>query len=408
MPRKRLTEEGVAKLKPPPAGKQLDYFDTHTPGLVLRVNYGGAKVWRALYYVKKHDKDGKRITVPTTFKLNRYPLLNLKDARKAASAFILDPQKALAHADTGSFKQVADNFIKRHVEANKLRSQPEIERCFKKYIYPAWEHRAFRELMRDDVTTLLDKVEDNHGKRQADIVLAIVRKMMNWHATRTDYVPPIVRGMGRYKPKERRGQRWLNDDEIRALWKASDGMGTFGAIMKTLLLTAQRKDKVASMRWDDLKDGVWTIPAEAREKGTAGALKLPKLALDIIAAQPRLANNPYVFAVGGGRGVFNSFSQRKHELDKKLPKMPSWVLHDLRRTSRKLMTRAGVRPDVAELALGHSIKGIQAVYDDVDEYAPLINHALECVSQEIDKILNPQPPNVVALAEKRKKGARQS
>jgi hypothetical protein len=48
MPRKRLTEEGVAKLKPPPSGKQVDYYETR---LVLRVNYGGAKIWRALYYV---------------------------------------------------------------------------------------------------------------------------------------------------------------------------------------------------------------------------------------------------------------------------------------------------------------------------------------------------------------------
>ena len=40
----------MAKVKPPATGKQIDYFDAGMPGLVLRVNYGGAKVWRALYY----------------------------------------------------------------------------------------------------------------------------------------------------------------------------------------------------------------------------------------------------------------------------------------------------------------------------------------------------------------------
>ena len=49
MPRKRLTEEGVRKLKPPPKGKQVDYFDAIMPGLVLRMNYGGRKTWRALH-----------------------------------------------------------------------------------------------------------------------------------------------------------------------------------------------------------------------------------------------------------------------------------------------------------------------------------------------------------------------
>lgn len=102
-------------------------------------------------------------------------------------------------------------------------------------------------------------------------------------------------------------------------------------------------------------------------------------------------------AVGGG--PFNSFSQRKEELDKKLPAaMKDWVLHDLRRTCRKLMTRAKVRPDVAELVLGHSIKGIQAVYDDRTEYQPMINDALQLVANEIDRIINPPAAdNVVPL-----------
>jgi integrase len=69
-----------------------------------------------------------------------------------------------------------------------------------------------------------------------------------------------------------------------------------------------------------------------------------------------------VFATAVGSGPFNSFSQRKAELDAKTPKgAKSWVVHDLRRTARKLMTRAGVRVDVGELALGHSIKGIRTM-----------------------------------------------
>ena len=223
MPKKRLTEEGVARLKPPAAGKQSDYFDAGMPGLVLRVNYGGAKVWRALYYLKRVDRDGKRVTVPTTRKLGRYPHLRLKEAREAARRFLADPQKALAQADTGSFREVAKNFIKRHVEPSQLRTQPEIERCLKKYIYPIWEHRPFRELKRGDVATLLDRIVDDHGPRQADVCLAIIRKMMNWYASRNDdYVSPVVRGMHRTNGSDRKGKRILSDDEIRALWKAAE------------------------------------------------------------------------------------------------------------------------------------------------------------------------------------------
>ena len=56
------------------------------------------------------------------------------------------------------------------------------------------------------------------------------------------------------------------------------------------------------MRWQDIaEDGTWTIPAEAREKGNAVELKFPKLALDIIRAQPRFGDDPFVLA-GRGNG----------------------------------------------------------------------------------------------------------
>jgi hypothetical protein len=35
--------------------------------------------------------------------------------------------------------------------------------------------------------------------------------------------------------------------------------------------------------------------------------------------------------------------------------------------------------EFAKLALGHSIKGIQAGYDNPAEYKPMIDHALQCV-----------------------------
>jgi integrase len=365
------------------------------PGLVLRLNYGGAKVWRALHYVKKF-KDGKWVTVPTTHKLGRYPHLKLKDAREAARKFLADPQKALAQADSGSFHEVAENFIKRHVEASKLRSQPEIERCLAKYIYPAWGQRPFREIKRGDVAALLDRIVDNHGARQADLVLAIIRKMANWYAARNDdYVSPVVRGMHRSNGAERRGKRILSDEEIRALWAACDQPSSFGALLKVLLLTGQRRDKVASMRWDDIHGDDWHIPAAAREKSHAGTLRLPPLLLDIINAQPRLAGNPYVFA-GRGGGPFNSFAQRKDELDAKLPGMPPWVIHDLRRTARSLLSRAGVQRDHAERVLGHAIPGIEGVYDR-HSYRDEKADALTKLAALVETILHPPAGNVVAL-----------
>jgi integrase len=403
MPSKRLTEEGVRRLKLPPAGKQIDYFDAGMPGLVLRVNYGGRKTWRALYYVKGTGRDGKRRTEPRTYPLGLYPHLNVKQAREKARVFHADPFKAIAQADNGSFKEIAQSFVKRHVEVNGLRSHGEIVRCLAKYVYPQWEHRPFRSLKRADVAGLLDKIEDENGARQADVVLAVIRKMMNWYATRNDdYVSPIVRNMGRYNSVDRKGKRTLSDDEIRAFFSASDEMGGFGRCLQLLLLTGQRLRKVATMQWSDIIDREWLIGTEQREKGNAGSLRLPQRALNIIAAQPRIAENPFVFAADRGQGPFNSFGQKKTALDKKLlsviPDMRKWVIHDLRRTARSLMSRAGVAPHVAERVLGHAIPGVEGIYDR-HSYRDEKAEALKLLSHQIDRILIPETNVIYFRAE---------
>jgi integrase len=174
-------------------------------------------------------------------------------------------------------------------------------------------------------------------------------------------------------------------------------------LVKMLLLTAQRREKVTTMRWDDVIDGVWTIRAEEREKGAPGELKLPQLALEVIAAQPRITGNPYIFAgslrgrrpkkgtpkqdLPTGPAAFNSFGQRKAELDGKLD-LPHWTLHDLRRTARSLLAEAGVADNVAERVLGHTLPGVHGTYNRYD-YAEEKADALQRLAAKIETILNP-------------------
>jgi integrase len=303
--------------------------------------------------------------------------MSIADARKAAKAY--DPQKEQAKEDAGSFKDVAEDFVKRHVDRKGLRSKREIERQLRVYVYPRWKDRALFDISRKDVNKLLDDITDNHGPRQADAVLATVRKLMAWYEVRDDnFRSPIVRGMKRadYKPRD----RWLSDAEIRGVWEACaacDSSGvplldpSYSAAVRLMLLTGQRREKIATMKWSDIDDdGVWTIQREAREKGAPDTLTLSQIARQIIATVPKIDGNNFVFA-GRGKKAFNAWSQRKGELDKLLPdEMPAWGHHDLRRTCRKLMTRRHIETEIAERALGHSIKGIQAVYDDPESMAP--------------------------------------
>jgi integrase len=289
---------------------------------------------------------------------------------------------------------VAQDFLTSYVDDKKLRSKKEIVRCLERYVYPKWGSRPFLKVHRGDVGALCDEIKVKHGPRQANMVLAILSKLMNWYAAKRSqtYVSPIVKGM-KFETEARK--RTLNDDELRAVWHACEG--SFGDMVKLLLLTAQRRDKVRSMKWSELKDGVWDIPTLPREKSNAGVLPLPQVALDIIEARDQVVDNPYVFP-GRVRGqAFNSYSQGKVELDARLPKdMPKWTLHDLRRTARSLMSRAGISSHIAERVLGHTIKGVEGTYDR-HAYEAEKGHALEALAALVERILNPPSDKVVPI-----------
>ena len=63
-----------------------------------------------------------------------------------------------------------------------------------------------------------------------------------------------------------------------------------------------------------------------------------------------------------------------------------WRLHDLRRSSRSLLSRAGVNSDIAERCLGHAIPGVRRVYDR-HHYLPEMRQAFEALATQIDIVL---------------------
>lgn len=389
MARKSLSDHGVKALKPRAA--RYAFPDPELGGHYVRVQPTGAKSFVAL----ARSPEGKQVW--TT--LGPADLLSIEEARGQARGVIKRVRVGLPaiedRAKVQTFDDVADEFVKRHVIAKGLRSKNEIERLLDRHVRPRWGSREFVGIRRRDVTELLDIIQDEHGTRQADYVLAILSKLMVWFAGRSDdYDSPIIRGMKRGDPKASAGRRTLDHDEIRAVWKHAEKAGQFGAIVRLALLTGQRKSKIASIKWDDVgADGVWTIPHEEREKGVGGALQLPEAARKIIAEQKRLGDNPYVFPGRGGTH-FNGWSKSKAAFDETVPIEP-WKIHDLRRTARTLMADAHVRPDIAERVLGHAIAGVQGTYDR-GEYHIAKADALDRLASLIERILNPAD-NVVPM-----------
>jgi integrase len=355
-----FTDRSVAALKP--KAKLYTFPDPLLPGHYIRVMPTGAKS----YLTIARDPSGKQVW-STIGKANEFGIDYARDeARKEL--------QRIKRVGPMCFQVVAEEWLKRHVNEKGLRSDYEYRRMLKKHVFPIWGGKDIAAIDRELVTALQDKIQDEHGTRTSDKVLSLVATIFAFHQKRTSsFTSPVVAGMKRYSSRENARKRILTDDEIRALWREK---GTYADLLRLALLTAQRREKVASIKWDDLDGNVWTIPSEDREKGNAGKLKLPLLAMQIIERQPRL--NAYVFA-GRGGGHFASWKQRdKIERD-------GWTVHDLRRSAKSLMARAEVPPHVSERVLGHVIKGVEGVYDQYD-YDAEKGDALKRLARLIEQI----------------------
>jgi integrase len=228
----------------------------------------------------------------------------------------------------------------------------------------------------------------------ADQTLAIIRKVMNWHASRSDdFRSPIVRGMARTKPKERARERTLTDDELRLVWKVAE-TEPLGRYVQFVLLTATRRNEAAQARRSEITGADWIIPGARYKTGKDHLVPLSAMALAVLPS----GGGDFVFSKDGV-GPLHA-SNFKTAFDKALlregPPLPRWTLHDLRRTARSLMSRAGVQTDHAERCLGHVIGGVRGVYDR-HAYLEEKRQGFEALASLVERIVSGTQAGVVQL-----------
>jgi integrase len=281
-----------------------------------------------------------------------------------------------------------------------------------RHVLPKLGDRQIGDITRTDIVRLLDRIADNSGAPMADHVLAYLRRVMTWHASRSDdFRSPIVRGMARTRPSQRRRQRVMSDDELKAVWRATEAsQSAFGNLVRFLLLTATRRTEASAMRRGEVAGDDWIIPQERYKTGLELVIPLSPAAQAALAAVPRIGKSGLVFSTDGKRPI-GGFSKFKRAFDPEVlaelrkqnseAELPRWTLHDLRRTARSLMSRAGVPSDHAERCLGHVLPGVRGTYDR-HEYLAEKRRAFDALAALIERIVN-STDNVVALPESRAK-----
>ena len=330
--------------------------------------------------------------------------MKIAEAREIARAVIKrveagDAPFPPAPVKPESVGSIASNWLARHVRKNGLRTAGEIERIIRRYVLPHWATRNFVDIRRRDVAALIDHIEDEHGARMADRVVTVLRSIASWYVDQgradDDYISPFREIRQRVPKDKRKRARVLDDAELKRVWDAAGNAEAYGAFLKLLLISAQRYDKVLTLRRQDVdENGVWTIPTEPGEKGNAGQLKLPRVAIEIIDSMPKFAANDYVFA--NNQSGFNSRLKRAFN---EACGVCGWRAHDLRRTSRSLMSRAGVLSEHAERVMGHVIGGVEGIYDRHD-YSAEKGDAVKRLAALIEIIVAGKPTDDIKRLQK--------
>jgi integrase len=399
----KLTPGFVSTATKPPSGKdRIIYWDEKRPGFGLMVSESGGRSF--VFQYRNGKGESRRASLSGTTKLpdaHKWADILRGEVARGADPVAKKKTERAAQSKRGKFRTIAEEYMKR--EGAKVRSMDQRRAILNRLVYPEIGDKQAVKLRRGDIVALLDKIQDGHGAPMADSALMVVRRICNWHAARDDeFRSPVVRGMGRSNPGERARTRVLTDDEIRAVWRAADeiqkpaGLMVFARMLQFILLIAVRRTEAARMDRGERNGAEWLIPAVRVKNKRDFLLPLSEAATSLLDGLPVIGDKACgpVFTPTGSRPLA-AFDQFKKAFDEKCG-FSDWTIHDLRRTARSLMSRAGVDPDHAERVLNHAIRGIRGIYDRHAFYQEKKN-ALEALAGQVDRILNPSPSNVIPM-----------
>jgi integrase len=134
------------------------------------------------------------------------------------------------------------------------------------------------------------------------------------------------------------------------------------AAFKLRLLTAQRGAEILAMRWDQIVDAWWTIPAEVAKNGLAHRVPLSPQVLSLLDELRPLGNgSDWVFPGAAGHQHRVAIHKAHNRIRSRCK--VDFVPHDLRRTAASYMTGMGISRLVVSKLLNHVESGVTAVYD---------------------------------------------
>lgn len=389
--RLKLTDRSVAALLLPSGKAEQTFWDTDVRGFGVRLRADRAATWIIQYQIGSQQR---RKTIGQVSAMDaaaaRKEARTLRAKVELKEDVVLSLRARVAKAE--ELKRGDKTFgalIGEYLEWQKTRRR----KNDRVGLSPRWQFQVEKHLnfaaaplhklpladiTRQHVADCITALHRKNGPSAGNNVRASLSAFFGWAIERGKVNANPVIGSPREEQSSR--DRVLTPPELRIIWRTLPD-NHFGAIVRLLLLTGQRRSEIGDLRWNEVHDRQIVLPASRTKNGLPHVVPLSDQALGIIKAQPRRIDSSgklrdLIFGIGDG--AFTGWSKSKERLDAAIAKelrkpLPDWTLHDLRRSvatymggdlphhllvklspkDRKLGEGLGVQPHVIEATLNH-------------------------------------------------------
>lgn len=398
MPTARLSDRiaGEAVL---PAGKtDLILWDTEVTGFALRVRPTG-KSWIVAYRPRGAGRSAnmKRLKlasvgiVPRTAAARQLAREAL--GRVANGVDLLAERRAAQVREKARLGDLLERYDQDLARRNYVNRKTVIAGLRAKMA--SLLQRDVREITGADLALIVERLEQAGQHGAAQDFRSRARAFFQWAMVKARIlkVNPFA---GLRKERTTRADRIakaehgraLSDVELATVWAAADPATGFGRLLRFYLLTGCRRGEGAGVAWSML-DAHRTridLPAAFVKQGRAHAVYVTPALADLLAQCPVDARSDLVFASWKTGRTISGWAPLLRSFAKRCPVV--FELHDLRRTFRTGLSRLGVAPDIAELALGHARSDLEATYNK-DKREALVREAFERWAAHIETVCAP-------------------
>jgi integrase len=361
-PSRTFTRQIVGKMHCPKGKTEVLFWDASCRGFGLRALSSGRRTW--IYQYRDEHKRTRRIA------LGDVSAVGLDAARQAArqhaASVTRGANPSVERKGKKSAQTVLDiieQYLKQTKSRQRARSYKETERHLLKHAAPLHHDRA-EAVRRSEIAKLLERVSGTSGPFAANRLRAALSALWSW-GMRAGLIEsdsnPVAFTL-RHTEKAR--ERTLTDEELKAIWAATDGDGDYARIVRLCILTGCRREEIGGLRWDEVLADRLQIGADRMKAGAAHEVPLLPEMVPLLPYRP---DSPIDSVFGRSGAGFSGWSKSKSRLDAKLATggvhVPAWTLHDLRRTFSTRLHDAGIEPLVIEALLAHKQQGVAAVYN---------------------------------------------